>query len=114
MSYLKINNHYINSDVIAQYVGIATNECPGVVGMAMLSLKDGLYKLLKKESSKKGVEVILDYNELVLNLHIIVLYEVNIPNLAKEIKEKIKYSLKEYFGIEPKEINIYVEGIIIT
>ena len=47
----------IAPDVIAKYAGTAAVECFGVVGMAMISMKDGLVKLLKRESITKGVEV---------------------------------------------------------
>lgn len=112
-NYMQINNKkiFISDDVIAQVAGILANECPGVVGMAMISLKDGIYKLLKKESLKKGVEVIIDNNKLTLNLHIIVLYEINIPNVCNSIVESIQYTFKNILGIEVDKINIYVEGI---
>ena len=47
----------IDSDVIAKYAGLTAVECMGVVGMAMVSVKDGLTKLLKRESITKGVSI---------------------------------------------------------
>lgn len=47
----------VDTDVIAKYAGMAAVECFGVVGMAMISVKDGLVKLLKRESMTKGVGV---------------------------------------------------------
>ena len=43
----------VDTDVIAKYAGMAAVECFGVVGMAMISVKDGLVKLLKRESMTK-------------------------------------------------------------
>ena len=37
----------IDSEVIAQYAGSTAVECFGIVGMAAVSMKDGLVKLLK-------------------------------------------------------------------
>ena len=49
----------IDPEVIAKYAGSVAVECFGIVGMAAVSMKDGLVKLLKKESMKgwlqKGV-----------------------------------------------------------
>ena len=49
----------IDPEVIATYAGSVAVECFGIVGMAAVSMKDGLVKLLKKESMKgwlqKGV-----------------------------------------------------------
>ena len=39
----------IDSEVIAKYAGSVAVECFGIVGMAAVSMKDGLVKLLKKE-----------------------------------------------------------------
>ena len=40
----------VDLDVIAKYAGSVAVECFGIVGMAMVNVKDGLVKLLKKES----------------------------------------------------------------
>ena len=39
----------IDTDVIATYAGSVAVECFGIVGMAAVSMKDGLVKLLKRE-----------------------------------------------------------------
>ena len=39
----------IDTEVIAKYAGSSAVECFGVVGMASISMKDGLVKLLKKD-----------------------------------------------------------------
>ena len=50
----------ISPDVIAQYASETAYECFGIVGMAMVSMKDGLVKLLKRTSSTKGINVEID------------------------------------------------------
>ena len=42
----------IDTDVIATYAGSVAVECFGIVGMAAVSMKDGLVKLLKRDSLK--------------------------------------------------------------
>ena len=49
----------IDTDVIATYAGSVAVECFGIVGMAAVSMKDGLVKLLKKDSLKHGINVII-------------------------------------------------------
>ena len=39
----------IETDVLAKIAGLTAVECFGVVGMAMISVKDGLVKLLKQK-----------------------------------------------------------------
>ena len=47
----------INPDVIAFYVGIQAVECFGIVGMAAVSVTDGISRLLKRENLTKGISV---------------------------------------------------------
>ena len=41
----------IDADVVATYAGSVALGCSGIVGMASLDMRDGLMKLLKKDSS---------------------------------------------------------------
>ena len=40
----------IDADVISTYAGSVAVECFGIVGMAAVNMKDGLVKLLRKDS----------------------------------------------------------------
>lgn len=65
----------IAPEVIAKYAGTVAVECFGIVGMAAVSVKDGLVKLLKKESLTHGIQVeISEDNKITLNFHVIVSY----------------------------------------
>ena len=48
----------IDTDVIATYAGSVAVECFGIIGMAAISMKDGLVKLLRIDSLKHGISVI--------------------------------------------------------
>ncbi len=56
----------INPDVIALYAGSVAVECFGIVGMAAVNMKDGLVKLLKKESLTHGINVSISENKISL------------------------------------------------
>ena len=62
----------IDTDVIATYAGSVAVECFGIVGMATVNMKDGLVKLLKKDSLKHGINVTLEDNKISLDFHVIV------------------------------------------
>ena len=71
----------IDTDVIATYAGSVAVECFGIVGMAAVSMKDGLVKLLRKDSLKHGISVkITDENKICLNFHVIVAYGLPVWN----------------------------------
>jgi uncharacterized alkaline shock family protein YloU len=102
----------IDPEVVAKYAGTVAVECFGIVGMAAVSMKDGLVKLLKKESLTHGIQVeISDNNKIVINFHVIVSYGVSIATVCENLVSNVKYRVEEFTGLEVDKINIYVEGV---
>ena len=101
----------INTDVIATYAGSVAVECFGIVGMAAVNMKDGLVKLLKKESLKHGINVELNDNKISLDFHVIVAYGVSIRAVSDNLIANVKYKVEAFTGIEVENINILVEGV---
>ena len=106
-----MGNIVIDKEVIAQYAGSVAVECFGIVGMAGVSVKDGMFRLLKKESITRGITVTFKNNKLVLDFHVIVAYGANISTVSNNLMESVKYKVEEFTGIEIEKINIYVEGV---
>ena len=103
---------HIDSDVIATYAGSVAVECFGIIGMAAVSMKDGLVKLLRKDSLKHGINVnITENNKILLDFHVIVSYGVNISAIADNLISNVKYKVEAVTGMEISKINIYVEGV---
>ena len=107
----KLGEIQINPDVIALYAGTIAVECFGIVGMAAVSMKDGLVKLLKKESLTHGINVDIEENHIILDFHVIVAYGVSISAVADNLIENVKYKVEEFTGMEVDKINIFVEGV---
>ena len=102
----------INPEVIAKYAGSVAVECFGVVGMAAVNMKEGLVKLLKRESLTHGIQIeISDENSLTLNFHVIVAYGVNILSVSDNLMNNVKYKVEEFTGMTVDKINIFVEGV---
>ena len=102
----------IDEEVIARYAGSVVVECFGIVGMAAVSMKDGLVRLLKKESLTRGVKVVMsDDNEIYIDFHIITVYGVNIPTVAENLIENVKYQVEKFTGMPVARIRIFVEGV---
>jgi uncharacterized alkaline shock family protein YloU len=101
----------IDTDVIATYAGSVAVECFGIIGMAAVNMKDGLVKLLKKESLKHGINVTLTDNKISLDFHVIVAYGISISAVAQNLYENVKYKVEEFTGMEIEKINIFVEGV---
>lgn len=106
-----IGDVLINTDVISKYAGSMAVECFGIVGMASVSMKDGLVHLLKKDSLTKGVNVVLQNNQLYIDFHVIVSYGVSILAVYRNLTENVKYHVEELTGITVAKIDMYVEGV---
>ena len=101
----------INTDVIATYAGSVAVECFGIVGMAAVNMKDGLVKLLRKDSLKHGINVSLNDNKISLDFHVIVAYGVSIRAVSDNLIDNVKYKVEAFTCIEVESINIMVEGV---
>lgn len=101
----------IDLDVISQYAGTAAMECAGIVGMAAVSMTDGLVKLLKRESLMKGVMVEIVNNELAIDLRIIVAYGVSISTVTSNLAATVKYQVEKFTGMKVGKLRIFVEGV---
>ena len=102
----------VDQDVIAKYAGTVAVECFGIVGMAAVSVKDGLVHLLKKDSLTKGIQVdISEDNRITLNFHIIVAYGVSISAVTENLTSNVKYKVEEFSGMTVDKINVYIEGV---
>ena len=102
----------IDPEVIAKYAGSVAVECFGIVGMAAVSVKDGMARLLKRESLTHGIQLdISDDNKITLDFHVIVSYGVNILSVSDNLMNNVKYKVEEFTGMTVEKINIFVEGV---
>ena len=106
----KMGEIQINPDVIDLYAGTIAVECFCIVGMADVS-KDGLVKLLKRESLTHGINVDIKENKISIDFHVIVSYGVSISAVSDNLIESVKYRVEEFTGMEVEKINIFVEGV---
>ena len=79
--------------------------------MAAVSMKDGLVKLLKRESLTKGIHEKVEESHINLEFHVIVAYGVSICAVADNLIANVKYKVEEFTGMDVDSINIYVEGV---
>ncbi len=112
---MTVNNHNgtinITETVFANIVGHVANSCYGVVGMAAKSAGDGIVSLLKKDHYEKGVKVISDGDGIIVEMHIVVLYGVNLPAVTRSIAKEVKYNVEQMTGFAVKKVNILIDGM---
>jgi uncharacterized alkaline shock family protein YloU len=101
----------ISDEVVAIVAGVATTECYGLVGMASRKIQDGIAELLGRDSLSKGVVVKLEDNAVEIDLYIIVEYGVNILEVARNVMDKVRYTVENMLGLKVKDVNVNVQGI---
>lgn len=106
-----LGNISVDTEAIAEVAGTEAMECFGVVGMATYSVRDGLVRLLRRESLTHGINVSIVDNKITLDFHVIIAYGVSIKAVADNLMSNVKYKVEEYTGFEVEKINIYVEGV---
>lgn len=112
---------YINSDngkvsidesVVAQVAGLTALDCFGIVGMRIVSVKDGIVKQLRRDNVSKGVNVRFDENgDIVIELHIVVAYGVSIKAVTDNLMQSVKYKVEDFTSFKVSHINVYVEDV---
>ena len=110
-----MNNEYgevaVDNNVIAQIAGAVANKCYGVVGMASRNRKDGLVSLLKGENMTKGIKIEIDNSQIIIKMHIIVEYGVNINAICDSIINNVKYKVEANTGLDVKHVEVLVESV---
>ena len=104
----------ISASVYTEIAGTAASNCFGVKGMAARSVKDGVYRLLRKESAGKGVRVIFhDDGTISIDLHIMVDNGVNLSAVGASIISEVRYVVNKCTGTEVQAINVYIDSMMI-
>lgn len=115
---IQIENHLgtigISENYFTKLIGSTVTSCFGVAGTVNSSPIQGIRSLIqkKKDFVDKGVAVRSEDGALVVDLHIVVLYGINISAISQSIINKVQYTVEEATGLTVKKINVYVDDII--
>ena len=104
----------ISTGVYTDIAGNVASSCFGVKGMAARSVKDGVYRLLRKESMSKGVKVQFhEDGSISIDLHIIVDNGVNLNAVGASIISEVRYKVHKYTGTEVRAVNVFIDSMMI-
>ena len=113
---VKFENHLgtisISQDYFANLVGKAASDCYGVCGMSehnpVLNIRN---RFSKKDNNDSGVRVRSVGGGLIIDLHIIVTYGVNIAAIVKSIVNNVRYHVETATGFTVAKVNVFVDGM---
>jgi uncharacterized alkaline shock family protein YloU len=105
----------VTKQFFQELIGRTIISCFGVVDMnadgAKQNLLESLPFLPKKTLIDKGVSFKIIKDKLFIELHITVMYGVNVSSVVKSIQNKIKFAVEDEVDIPVERVNIFVDGI---
>jgi len=104
----------VSPAAIAGLAAVAVLECYGVVGMSRHTLYNGLVELLQQENYRRGVQVKVEGQRIVIDLYVVLEYGVRISEVAHNIMENVKFRVEKALGIPIEEVNVHVQGLRIS
>jgi uncharacterized alkaline shock family protein YloU len=103
----------ITSGYFSDLVGSAASSCFGVVEMSDSDAVDSVRTLLgRKAGNNRGVRVKNVGGKLFIELHIVVLYGVNISAIVKSIIHKVKYTVEKSTGLCVGKVSVFVDKVV--
>jgi uncharacterized alkaline shock family protein YloU len=84
----------------------------GVAGMATRGAADSIKSLWLKDFPEKGVGVTEENGKLLIDLHIKVIYGLNIAEAVRSTTHKVKYLVEEATGLEVEAIKVSVDDVV--
>ncbi len=113
-----IQNHVgkitISRDYLISLIGNTVTNCFGVVSMNVVSPAQTLMAALplgKKEVCERGVIVRSSHDKLYIELHISLMYGVNMHAVVRSIIHKVSYTVEESTGVAVEKVNVFVDDI---
>jgi uncharacterized alkaline shock family protein YloU len=104
----------ISPMAIAAIASQAVLECYGIVGMASRNRLNEWVEALSLSTTRRGVDVHVDGERIVVDLYVIVEYGTRISEVAREAMRHVKFNLEKILGIPVAKVNVHVQGLRIS
>ena len=104
----------ISPDYFTELIGNTVAKCFGVISMNVTGIKETLKAVLplkKKKEQPRGVRVRFLKDKLLVDIHISLMYGVNMNAVTRSIINKVGYTIEQSTGISVEKVNIYVDSI---
>ena len=122
---IDIHNHLGAINYSKQFfytlIGGTVTSCFGVVDMNAGDAKQTFLERVpipfvkkfaeKNILSEKGVTVRYKNGKLYIDLHITVMYGVNVSTIVKSIVHKVRYAVEEETEFPVEKVNVYVDSV---
>ena len=100
----------ISDDVIAVISAMAAMEVDGVVSMAGNITAELVAKLGKKKLSR-GVRLVVDDNNVMIDLSIVLRMNEKIVDISKKVQDKVKTTVENMTGMKVANVNVNISSV---
>ena len=97
----------ISRDVVAEIVAETAARCYGVVGLAPGSRVGRLLR-------RPGVSVDGDVQGVLIQLHVVVEYGLNLAEVAATVRSQVAYEVERLTGLPVAAVEVVVEDVRVT
>lgn len=112
---IKTENHlgeiHISQNYLKKLIGHTAARCFGVVGMDDCSALQRIKTMMKSSDANNGVTIRTKNNRLIIDLHILVSYGVNISAVSDSIVNKVRFAVENEAGIDVFKVNVFIEHL---
>ncbi len=107
LGYISFSGKYLKT-----LIRKTAESCFGVAGMNPYGAKQGLKSVVGRlQNDESGVILHKCGNKLVIELHISVVYGVNIAVISDSITNKVRYAVEDEAGVPVERVDVYVDGM---
>jgi uncharacterized alkaline shock family protein YloU len=103
----------VSPNAVATIANHAVLNSYGVVGMSAKNLVNGLAQVLRPDS-KRGVEVHIDEDQIVIDLYVVIEHGVRVATVARNIISSVKFSVEKAIGVPLTAVNVNVQGLHVS
>lgn len=102
----------ISQEYFTELIGNTVKKCFGVISMNVTGVRETLLAAFPgKKSVQRGVKVRFNKDKLLIDLHISLMYGVNMNAVVRSIINKVGYTVEQSTGISVEKVNVYVDSI---
>lgn len=102
----------VADEVVCVIAGLAATEAKGVASLAGNITNNSIPKKGAKGLSK-GVRVTLAEGKVNVDLALTIDYGFSVPEVSRDVQERVKSAIENMTGIEVGEVNIRVEDVLV-
>ena len=115
---VSLQNHVgkitISPEYFSELIGNTVTKCFGVISMNVSGVRETLaaaFPFGKKQDHDRGVRVRFVKDRLLIDLHISLMYGVNMNAVVRSIINKVGYTVEQSTGIGVEKVNVFVDSI---